>query len=92
VLKGEVTGRQGKSDYIMKTALYVDGTLTESPVLPTGFNARRNELCWKYDLMNGKHVVQLKILNPDSESEIKSEEVIIFSDRPVNGLTVNTQR
>jgi hypothetical protein len=30
--------------------------------------------------------VQLKILNPDVQAEIKSDEVIIFSDHAVNGL------
>jgi hypothetical protein len=87
VLKGEVTGKQGNADYILKTELYIDGTLTETPVLPTGFNARRNELCWKYDLTKGKHLVQLRILNPEPAVEVKSDEAIIFSDHAVDGLT-----
>ena len=82
VLKGEVTGKQNNSDYIMTTELYIDGKLTETPVLPIGFNARRNELCWKYDLTKGKHIVQLRILNPDPSFGIKSDEAIIFSDHP----------
>ena len=86
VMKGEVADKQGKPDYVFKTELYVDGMLTETPVLPAGFNTRRNELCWKYDLTKGKHTVQLKILNPDPAVEIKSDEAIIFSDHPVNGL------
>ncbi|MEJ0083295.1 MAG: ADP-ribosylglycohydrolase family protein [Puia sp.] len=87
VMKGEVAGKQGKSDYIFKTEVYIDGMLTETPVLPAGFNTRRNELCWKYDLTKGKHTVQLRILNPDPSSEIKSEEAIIFSDHPVDGYS-----
>jgi hypothetical protein len=92
VLKGDVVGKNGKSEYVFKTELYIDGVLTEKPVLPAGFNTRRNELCWKYDLTKGKHAVRLKILNPDPEAEIKSGEAIIFSDHPVMGLTVNAQR
>ena len=87
VMKGEAVGKQGKSDYIFKTELYIDGTLTEKPELPSGFTTRRNELCWKYDLTKGKHTVQLKILNPDPGAEMKSDEAIIFSDHPVDGLT-----
>ena len=34
VMKGEVTAKQGKPDYIFKTELYIDGTLSESPILP----------------------------------------------------------
>jgi ADP-ribosylglycohydrolase len=86
VMKGDAAGKNGKSEYVFRTELYIDGVLTEKPVLPVGFNARRNELCWKYDLPKGKHSIQMKILNPDAEAEIKSDEAIIFSDHAVNGL------
>ena len=92
VMKGDAVGKSGKSEYIFKTELYVDSILTEKPLLPAGFTTRRNELCWKYDLPKGKHMVQLKILNPDPEAEIKSDEAIIFSDRPALSLTQNAQR
>jgi hypothetical protein len=87
VMKGDAAGKNGKSEYVFRTELYVDGVSAEKPVLPAGFNTRRNELCWKYDLPKGKHSVRLKILNPDAQAEIKFDEVIIFSDHPVNGLT-----
>jgi len=86
VMKGEAVGKQGKSDYIFKAELYIDGMLTETLLLPAGFNERRNELCWKYDLTKGKHTVQLNILNPDPAAEIKSDEAIILSDHPVDGF------
>jgi len=92
VLKGVVSANPGKQDYIFKTEVYIDGKLTESPLLPAAFNTRRNELCWKYDLTKGKHTVQLRLLNPDSAVEIKNKEAIIFSDHLVQGLTVNAQR
>jgi hypothetical protein len=82
VMKGEAIAKNGKPAYAFKTTLYVDGILTESPALPVEFTKRRNELCWKYDLPKGKHKVQLKILNPDKDAELKSDEVIIYSDRP----------
>ena len=89
VLKGQAAGRQGKSDYIFKTELYIDGKLAETPVLPAGFNVRRYDLCWKYDLSKGKHIVQLKIINPVPEAEIQTSEAIIFSDKPVDGFNAN---
>jgi hypothetical protein len=89
VLKGEAISMKNKPEYIFHTALYIDGKLTESPVLPTGFNGRRQELCWRYDLPKGKHQVQLKILNQTSDAEIQAHEAIIFSDKPVLGLKPN---
>jgi hypothetical protein len=86
VLKGEAKAGKGKAEYTFHTELYIDGKLTESPSLPTGFNDRRQELCWKYDLPKGKHRVQLKILNLSSGAEIQPQDAIIFSDKPVLGL------
>jgi hypothetical protein len=87
LMKGEAISKNVKSDYIFKTELYIDGKLKEHVLLPVEFTTRRNELSWKYDLPKGKHSVQLKILNPIAEAQIKCFEVIILSDHPVNGLT-----
>lgn len=44
------------------------------------------ELCWNYKLAKGKHKVKLKILNPSKEIPFKAGEVIIYSDKPVEGM------
>jgi ADP-ribosylglycohydrolase len=90
VLKGEVTAKAGNPEFTFHTELYIDGKLIEKPVLPTGFNERRQELCWNYDLPKGRHEVRLKILNLNRDAEIKANEAIIFSDKPVNGVTTNS--
>ncbi len=89
VLKGEAVSGTGGGEYIFHTELYIDGKLSESPVLPTGFNGRRQELCWRYDLPKGKHSVRLKILNPAPGAEIHAGEAIIYSDKLVNGMDAN---
>jgi hypothetical protein len=89
VLKGEATSATPNSDYVFKGEVYIDGVLTESANLPVGFHGRRHELCWRYDLPKGKHSVRFKILNPVSGAEIHAGEVIIYSDKPVNGLEAN---
>ena len=86
VLRGDIIAGPENRDYIFRTELYVDGKQIESPVLPCAFHGRRHELCWKYDLAKGKHQVELKILNPVQGATIRSEEAIIYSDRPVDGL------
>lgn len=92
VLRGDAAAGQDKADYIFRTDLYIDGRIAESPSLPTNFNTRRYELCWRYNLPKGSHTVRLKILNPDPKAEIRLNEAIIFSDKPVNGLTANLQQ
>jgi hypothetical protein len=91
VLKGDASQWESKSDYIFKTELYVDGKLVESPDLPVSFTTRRHELCWKYQLPKGKHLVQLKILNPSKEHEIRLGDAIIYSDHLINGMQLNEE-
>jgi hypothetical protein len=79
VLKGEATSIASNPDYTLKIEVYVDGRLNETASLPTGFHGRRHELCWKYDLNKGKHLVRFKILNPVPGAEIHVGEAIIYS-------------
>ena len=89
VIRGGTSGGSSSPDYIFNTNLYVDDKLVGSIPLPANFTKRRTEVCWKYDLPKGKHSVRFKIVNPSKEHEIQSAQVIIYSDKPVNGLTAN---
>ncbi|MGZ5220085.1 MAG: ADP-ribosylglycohydrolase family protein, partial [Chitinophagaceae bacterium] len=91
VLKGETARWASTSNYIFKTELYIDDKLVESPQLPASYTTRRYELCWKYDLPKAKHTVRLKILNPSKEEEFKSYEVIVYSDKLLNGIGMNEE-
>jgi hypothetical protein len=89
VLKGEAISKSPNAEYTFHTELYVDGKMIGKPVLPTGFNSRSQELCWNYDLKQGRHEVKLKIINPAPEAEIRPGEAIIFSSLPSDGLRAN---
>jgi ADP-ribosylglycohydrolase len=89
VMKGDASKWDSHSEFVFNCELYVDDKLVESPQLPASFTGRRHELCWKYDLPKGKHTVLFKILNPSKEEEVKANEVIIYSEKPVDGLQNN---
>lgn len=89
VLKGETAAWASSSDYVFNTELYVDDQLVEKPQLPANFTTRRAELCWNYNLPKGKHQVKLKILNPSKELFFRAWEVIVYSDKPTNGIKTN---
>jgi hypothetical protein len=89
VIKGETGKDMTASGYVFNTELYVDDKRVESIPLPVNFTTRRYDICWKYDLQKGKHSVKFKILNPSKEYEIEPPEIIVYSDKPVNGLLVN---
>ncbi len=89
VLRGETAKWGSNSNFVYNTELYVDGKLIEKPQLPASYTTRRYELCWNYDLPKGKHHVELKILNADPNESFVPGEVIVYSDKPVDGLKAN---
>jgi hypothetical protein len=91
VLRGDASKGESNSSYIFNTELYIDGQLVERPKLPVSFTTRRHELCWKYQMPKAKHHVSLKILTPSSEQDIRAEEAIIYSDKALVGMEVNTK-
>lgn len=90
--QGETGAWGNESDYVLNTELYIDDKLVESPKLPVSYTTRRYELCWKYDLPKGKHKVKLKILNATNEFTVHARDVIIYSDKPVDGIKANVSK
>jgi ADP-ribosylglycohydrolase len=89
VLKGDASRWDSHSDFVFHCELYVDGKLAESPELPVSFTGRRHELCWEYGLVKGKHTVVFKILNSSKDESVQASEIIIYSDKAVDGLKNN---
>lgn len=90
VVKGDaVNWKDIATKYIYTTELYIDGILTESPTLPAAREARRYDLCWKYNLPKGKHTVKLKIVNPVPGQHFDVRDIVIYADTPVHGIAVH---
>lgn len=73
-----------EDDYTFEAELYVDGKLISTSKLPTNYTTRKNSLFWKYQLPEGKHNVNIKILNPTDKAELSIRDVVIYSDKPPN--------
>ncbi|MDB5246674.1 MAG: ADP-ribosylglycohydrolase family protein [Segetibacter sp.] len=86
MVRGEAQRWDNASGYIFNADLYIDGKKVEQIKLPVSFTTRRFDICWKYELPKGKHVVKLKILNPVKENGLRANEAIIYTDKPVNGF------
>lgn len=81
VLKGEAVKKNSDaSDYTFQAEVYVDGEKTETAKLPTNFTTRRHDICWKYQLANGKHTIRVKVLNPNKDYELNSSEYLVYGD------------
>jgi len=90
VLRGN-TGKndQNLEDYDLKAKVYVDGKIVETANLPTGYRARRHEICWRYQLPNGKHRVKIEVSNPKKGYYLRAWDYIAYSDKAVDGITAH---
>jgi hypothetical protein len=88
VMTGEINNEK-QIEYALNTELYIDGKLVGSDKLPADFTTRRTELCWKYQLQKGKHSVSFKILNPSKDITVSPYDVIIYSDKILDGTRTN---
>jgi len=89
VLRGESAKWGNNTDYVFHANLYVDDKPAVPIELPVNYTTRRYELCWQYGLLKAHHTIKFKINNPSTTYEIKAQDVIVYSDKPVNGITAN---
>ena len=92
VIRGETARWGSQSNYVFNAELFIDDQLVETMKLPASYTTRRYELAWKYGLSKGKHTVKLKVLNPVDEQNIQLRDVIIYSDKVVNGISANEKQ
>ncbi|MEY8551984.1 ADP-ribosylglycohydrolase family protein [Bacteroides uniformis] len=81
VMRGSVKSKD--DDYVAYVSVYLDGELVEEAKLPANFTKRRQELCWRYQLPKGRHILALKWNNPTTDATVHCGEVIVYSDTPI---------
>ena len=87
VLKGksDISSDNKKSEnYNHIINVYIDDELSETVNLPTDFIKRRNEICWKYNLKNGKHIVKIQLQNPGEGYHVLLYNILIYGNKPEN--------
>jgi hypothetical protein len=65
-------------EYVFDAELHVDGELVETATWPTNFVTRRFYLFWKYELSDGQHSVEVKILNPSERANVLLDGITIY--------------
>jgi len=84
VLRGGARKQAGvQEDLNLELEVYIDGTLHEVAVLPTGYQGRRHELTWKYNLDNSDHQVRVVWKNPTKGYMIHIGDAIVYGPEPV---------
>lgn len=93
ILAGEAEKKSDKDpDYIFDAELYIDGKKVETSKIPTNYTIRRYELFWNYELPQGKHTVDIKVLNPDARYKFNTYHYIVFSGKPAGSMQVKSSK
>lgn len=80
VFRGNI---DGPDDYSAQMAFYIDDQLVETAVLPANVIKRRYEMFYKYQLLDGKHRLSIKWLNPKADVKINLHSAITYSNKPI---------
>jgi hypothetical protein len=84
VLRGE-SARWGDSSLIAAEAdLFIDSKNTEHFILPMNFTTRRHEICWKYELPEGRHTVEVRFTRLPANFQVNNLEAIIYSGKKID--------
>jgi hypothetical protein len=79
VLLGAVQKPEGAvEEYVFDTELFIDGNLVETVTLPSKFTERRFYLYWKFQLAEGQHEVEVRLLNPSDEIRVNLNKLVVF--------------
>lgn len=81
-LNGSAAKKQ--QDHVFEVQMYIDGKLVETSKVPTSYRDRKDTLFWRYQLPKGPHKIELKVLNPTDNAEIRLSDLIVYSDAPAN--------
>jgi len=77
VLKGEAVAKENKDNAVLKMDVTIDGQ-SKTILMPADYRIRSNDIFWKYDLPQGKHAVNVQLLNPSQDYQLNISEYIVY--------------
>ncbi|MBI1780975.1 MAG: ADP-ribosylglycohydrolase family protein, partial [Sphingobacteriales bacterium] len=68
------------TNFSYKVLATIDGK-TDTLDLPFNYLTRKYEIYWNYQLPNGKHTLNLKLLNPDKISDVMISDMLVYEPK-----------
>lgn len=68
------------TNFSYKVLATIDGK-TDTLDLPFNYLTRKYEIFWNYQLPNGKHTLNLKLLNPDKISDVMISDMLVYEPK-----------
>ncbi len=70
-------------DAEIELEMSIDGKTLEKIKMPTAFKIRKHELAWKYQLTEGEHNVEIRILNPKAGLKVDVGDLLVYSSNKI---------
>ncbi len=71
------------TEEVLEFEMVIDGGKKELIKMPSNFALRRHEVAWKYQLAEGEHDVQLKLLHPNPNFKIRIDDLLVYSSTKI---------
>ncbi|MDO9154204.1 MAG: ADP-ribosylglycohydrolase family protein [Paludibacter sp.] len=72
-----------KTNYIAHIEAYIDGKKVESFKMPFDYIKRKYDIFHSYNLIKGKHSLEIKWLNPHPHYVIQAKDLVVYTDKAV---------
>jgi hypothetical protein len=90
VLMGSIKQLQpDNSNYIAQLEAWIDGQKVEVFKMPFDYIKRKYDIFHRYELENGKHTLEIKWLNPNDKYAIMTKDLVIYSNKPANIVSLH---
>jgi len=87
VIRGHAAKKSSDApDHVLRAGLYIDGKEVEQANFPTDPKKARTELFWRYQLPKGHHKIEIKVLNPHPQYELRTVDCLVYGDKPYGGM------
>ncbi len=79
VLTGSAEKEAAMDDEVLQLEMSIDGGEAETFTMPTNFSKRKHEVAWKYQLKEGLHKVEFKLVDPVLGYAVSANDLLVYS-------------
>lgn len=78
VLSGHAAKKREVPDHVIIATVSIDGQVADTIRMPTNYQVRKDEICYRLDLPAGKHTVKVQVINPHPDYELRTGYYVTF--------------
>jgi hypothetical protein len=69
------------ADAVLQLEMTIDNGTPEQFQMPYNFAKRRHEVAWKYQLVDGPHIVKIKLMNPTKGFQVDARDLLVYGSK-----------